>query len=87
MVMPENLEKCSMILDCKEQNHAGGVKPKGFCLPQVEEIRDPLVFDNKRSGWWMCKFDLSNCYRSIRLPAQWRHRFKAYVSGDWRGWY
>ena len=30
----------------------------------------------------MCKLDLSNCYRSIRLPAQWRHNFKVYVPGE-----
>ena len=31
VVIPKNLEKCSMILNCKEQNHASGVEPKGFC--------------------------------------------------------
>ena len=29
----------------------------------------------------MCKLDMSNCYRSIRLPPQWRHSFKVYVPG------
>ena len=69
VVIPKNSEKCSMILNCKEQNHASGVKPKGFRLPQVERICDRLVFENKQSRWWMCKLDRSNCYWSIRLPA------------------
>ena len=54
VVIPKNSEKCSMILNCKEQNHASGVKPKGFRLPQVERICDRLVFENKQSRWWMC---------------------------------
>ena len=33
VVIPKNSEKCSMIFNCKEQNHAGGVKPKGFRPP------------------------------------------------------
>ena len=37
VVIPKNSEKCTMILNCEEQNHASGVKPKGF---QVEKIRD-----------------------------------------------
>ena len=38
-----------------------------------------------RAGWWMCKLDLSNCYWSICLPAQWRHSFKVYVPGEGGG--
>ena len=85
VVIPKNSEKCSMILDCKEQNHASGVQPKGFRLPQVQEIRDCLVFDNNESGWWMCKLDLNHCFWSIRLPAQWRHSFRVYVPGEGGG--
>ena len=81
VVIPKNLEKCSMILNCKEQNHASGVKPKGFRLPQVEKIRDRLVFENKQSRWWVCKLHLSNCYWSMRLLTQWRNNFKVYVPG------
>ena len=69
VVIPKNSEKCSMILNCKEQIHASGVKPKGFRLPQVERICDRLVFENKQSRWWMCKLDRSKGYWSIRLPA------------------
>ena len=32
VVIPKNSEKCNMILNCTEQNHASGVKPKGFLL-------------------------------------------------------
>ena len=35
VVIPKNSEKCSMIVNCKERNHVGGVKPKGFRPPQV----------------------------------------------------
>ena len=74
-----------MIFNCNEQNHAGGVKPKGFRLPQVAKIRDRLVFNAQRSGWWMCKLDLSNCFWIIRLPAPWRHSFEVYVPGEGGG--
>ena len=43
VVIPKNSEKCSMILNCKEQNHASGVRPKSL-VPQVDKIRDCLVF-------------------------------------------
>ena len=33
----------------------------------------------------MCKLDLSNCYWSIRLPAQWKNSFKIYMPGERRG--
>ena len=50
VVIPKNSEKCSMILNCKEQNHASGVKPKGFLLLQVEKICDRLGLDRGRGG-------------------------------------
>ena len=50
VVIPKNSEKCSMILDCKEQNHASGVKPEGFRLPQVEKIPDRLVLKASSRG-------------------------------------
>ena len=87
VVILKNSEKCSMILNCKEQSHASGVKPKGFRLPKVEKMRDRLVFDNKKLGWWMCKLDPSNFFWSIRLPARWRHSFKVYVPGEGGGGY
>ena len=77
----EDSEKCSMIFNCRKQNHADDIKPKGFWLPQVEKIRDRLIFREGKSGWWVCKLDLSNCFWSICLPAQWRHSFKVYVHG------
>ena len=33
VVIPKNSEKCSMIFNCKDRIHEGGVKPKGFRLP------------------------------------------------------
>ena len=85
LVIPKNSEKCRMILRCGEQNLTGGVKPKGFYLPQVEEIRDRLVFENKPSWWWMCKLDVSNCYWRIRLLAQWMKNFNIYMLGEGGG--
>ena len=81
VVIPQNSEKCSMILVCKEQNQASGVKPKGFRLPQMEKICDRLVFDNKKSAWRMCKLDLGSCLWRIRPPAQWRHSFEVRAGG------
>ena len=81
VVIPKNSEKCSMIFNCRKQSHADDRKPKGFRLPQVEKIRDRVIFREGKSGWWMCKLDLSNCFWSICLPAQWRHNCKVYVQG------
>ena len=81
VLIPKNSEICSMILDCKEQNHASGVKSKEFRLLQFEKIRDRMVFDSEQSRWWLCKLDRSSCYWSIRMPSQWRHNFKVYFPG------
>ena len=81
VVVPKNSEKCSMIFNCRKQNHADDRNFKGFRLPQVEQIRNRLIFREGKSGWWMCKVDLSNCFWSICWPAQWRHSFKVYVQG------
>ena len=47
VVIPKNSEKCSMIFSCRAQNHADPRKPKGFKLPQIERIREKLLFLTK----------------------------------------
>ena len=75
-VIPNNSEKCSLIMNCMKQNASDCRPPPKFVLPQLEALRDCLLL-GKRKRVYMIKFDVSNCYWSILMPKRWRDIFQA----------
>ena len=65
-VRPKSSEKCAFILNCVKQNACDGRKPRGFQLPQIERLRDSVLFGG-RQKLYISKLDLSTCFWSLRL--------------------
>ena len=69
-VRPKSNEKCVFILNCVKQNVCDSCKPRGFQLPQIEQLRDSILLGGRRK-LYMAKLDLSKCFWSVCLPRRW----------------
>ena len=79
----KNAEKCRLLLNAVHINASDHRAPKAVRLPSLSHLAHTI--NGSRSGRWLCKIDLQNCYRSIELPRSWhrdfvvqagRHRYK-----------
>ena len=71
-------EKCAFIVNCVKRNACDSRKPRGFQLPQIEQLRDSILVGG-RQKLYMAKLDLSNCFWSVRLPRRWVGEFSVCV--------
>ena len=63
-IRPKSSMKCVFILNCMKQNGCDGLKPRGFELPQIEQLRDSILLGG-RQKLYMAKPHLSNCFWSV----------------------
>ena len=50
-VRPKSSTKCALILNCVKQNECDGRKPRGFQLPQIEQLRDSILLGGIWRNW------------------------------------
>ena len=48
-VRPKSCTKCAFILNCVKQNECDGRKPRGFRLPQIEQLRDSILLGGRHT--------------------------------------
>ena len=69
----KNAEKCRLLLNAVRINASDHRAPKAVRLPTLSHLAHTIK--GSRSGRWLCKIDLQNCYWSIKLPRSWRRVF------------
>ena len=73
-VIPKNSQKCALFFACVGLNDADGRKPPKFHLPQVEQVTRLMATAGPKA--FSGKFDVSNCFWSIRMPYRWCRVFR-----------
>ena len=62
-----------MLLNAVRINASDPRPPRKIHLPTLSHLSQTIR--RSRSGRWLCKIDLQNCYWSIRLPRSWHRVF------------
>ena len=77
----KNAEKCRLLLNAVRINASDHRAPKAVRLPTLSHLAHTIK--GSRSGRWLCKIHLQNCYWSIKLPRSW-HRVFVVQAGQHR---
>ena len=69
----KNAEKCRLLLNAVRINASDHRAPKAVRLPTLSHLAHTIK--GSKSGRWLCKISLQNCYWSIKLPRSWHRVF------------
>ena len=69
----KNAKKCGLLLNAVRINASDHRAPKAVRLPTLSHLAHTIK--GSKYGRWLCKIDLQNCYRSIKVPRSWHRVF------------